>query len=406
MLACLVLGVVAACSGGGGGGGDDDDDDGATPTPTLPPITVNAQVVSALGDPIAGASVSVGGMPYVTDATGRLVALNVTPPYEILLDVSDCDDVIGWAGVMRDDPVLRSCEQAGGNEAFVTGGFVNANGTSIGVVPPALLANTSVDGSTYETDVFWPSAAGVTTAVLVAFGDFSVPQIGRVVVTLADGGDIEADFEMSSGSADTVSGTVVVPAEYEMNALWSIVARERVTLDYYRNTADTTFSLDSVGGEGMETLLELTVDAPSLPGTPSARLSRWVATDASGVVLEPPQSVVLTAPLTAAVLATGDTIAWSTPAGVDDLVYRVELVETVKGGAMVSFYTDETSARVPSLAGLGRAYWPSSPAFVRVYAHSPAQTVDEMLGPQAPPPYGRTDHLLLSSGPIFVELAP
>ena len=129
------LGGATSDGGAGSGGTTDAGSDGAardsgTVVPTT--ISVHGHVIDYWRHPVEGITVSIGGASALTDVTGAFSVANVTPPYDVSLEVK-CTGVNTatrtngylYRGLRREDPTVQvyfaSSERSGTLHAKLSG---------------------------------------------------------------------------------------------------------------------------------------------------------------------------------------------------------------------------------------------------------------------------------------------
>ncbi len=120
LLSALLL--LASCSG--------------PATPAV--ISVNGRVIT-LGDPVANASILVGGKVTATAADGTFTVNDVTTPYDVTVSFQSSTDVWIFQGLTRPDPTLQLLSFTPGFQATVSGtiGTAPYQTNEVGAVVPA-----------------------------------------------------------------------------------------------------------------------------------------------------------------------------------------------------------------------------------------------------------------------------
>src|SRR5882724_7516553 len=80
-------------------------------------VDVAGRVLDSLDQPVVGVKVLVAGTLATTDISGNFSALGVPVPYSLVLDDSPGQRVVGYFGVTRNDPVLRSAASVAPRQA-------------------------------------------------------------------------------------------------------------------------------------------------------------------------------------------------------------------------------------------------------------------------------------------------
>jgi hypothetical protein len=198
-------------------------------------ITVTGTVLHTGGAPISNLTVAIGSATATTDASGQFSIPNVTTPYDVLLvHVPSNGPLSGvYKGLTRPDPTLfsfgsdASKDRSGGVSGSVTGGdplsTVN-DGTQVAFASPEAFGFAGIAANPYTVDVKWVGPTA-TTGNLHAL-QWSPIGVGTPTeyrgygvtsgVTVANGGNAQANVVMSAVATANIAGSISVPAGFTL----------------------------------------------------------------------------------------------------------------------------------------------------------------------------------------------
>ncbi len=391
--AATLLGALGACNDattGGTGDGLEDVGDGGAPF-----VVTGVVLDQRSAEPLAGATVFVGGVGAVTDLAGRFTVEDVEVPYDVAVRASGSPDVRVYRGITVSDPTLLARnETLADHFATVSGTVVLAGTTTDDTVAclldgPRQLAGSGRAFSSGSSPIAWTMSAGQGNMSARWFGESAIDGTircfverrpsgilthafaGARAITLASSGDFD-DQEISLAELELASAVADVSAPETIS---EVTVRALVMLEYGNTNAPPSH----VGAPG-----KYAIAMPLVPGTRTL-LHASGTTDlgqiASGVVV-PAASMVeadvellelpaVTSPADGATVHSTDPLAWIGSG-------HVFLLQVDLPSGVVEVVTAEESAELPDLAPFGLDA-PTGAATIRLYEHGPVTTVDEVV---------------------------
>ncbi len=373
------------------------DSDSSTSAPTT--ITVTGKVITASQQPLANSPVVITGRPTTTtDANGVFTVTGVGVPYDVTVAVSATKLGITYRGLSRQDPTLVNflSSAPSANSATISGTVSGGAGYPQPVLRTSSVLIKSTEGSfsqtpssttgAYSRIINWDGAGTITVSLHAMQWDINPSGMPvafhgygeKTGVSVTAGGTFAGqNIAMTAVSAQTISGSIIVPATLSLsgktlNLQWPTIGT--MILGGEGGTATTfTYAVPVVTGTTLSVIV-----AASSGGARGNVIKTGIAPGTSGIALTIPTPPALSLPVEA---ATG--VSVTTPFSWTPVASTIYLM-TLTGHADEPDYlvvTDSPTATIPDLNALGLGLPAGATYSWNVYAAGPFANINAAAGP-------------------------
>jgi hypothetical protein len=334
-------------------------------------ITVAGKVIGVGLQPLANSPVVIKGLPpTTTNASGLFSISGVTVPYDLTVAVSASKLGITYRGLTRTDPTVINFLSSGPttNSAAISGTISGGAGypepatrtSSVVLSSAEVSATTSPNSATgaYSMTANWDGAATITTTLHALQWDKSAAGMpaayngyaSKTGVTVTAGGTFASqNIALTAVSAQTISGTVTVPAALGLASKTmslQFAPKGAMPLGTESGAATAfTYVVPMITG----TTLSVSALASGAAGTSSAT-DAGVAPGTNGIAITLLEPSALSLPVNAATGVTTSTPFTWTP--VSGSIY-ILLLNGPAGQPDYLVVTSTTTTTIPDLTDLG-----------------------------------------------------